>query len=164
MATFKTPPTPESAFNRMADLCARSEQCEADIRQKLYRLGMPSWHVQEVISRLKDERFIDNARFARSFARDKCRFSAWGRNKIRLALMAKRISATDIAEGLAAIDPQDYNEALKRVVISKAKTLEMSGPEERENRIKLFRHILSRGFESELASRAVRTFTSSRNS
>ena len=80
----------------MADLCARSEQCEADIRQKLYRLGLSSGEVQQIVSQLIDEKFIDNARFARSFARDKCRFSCWGRHKIRLALAAKRLSDAEI--------------------------------------------------------------------
>ena len=56
--------TPDAAKLRMADLCARSEQCEADIRQKLYRLGLSSVEVQQIITQLIDEKFIDNARFA----------------------------------------------------------------------------------------------------
>lgn len=148
--------TPEAAKIRMADLCARSEQCEADIRQKLYRLGLSSKEVQQTIEFLIKENFIDNARFACAFARDKCRFSSWGRNKIRLALAAKRISASDISRGLEAIDPADYLEALRRTALAKARGLELNGPDARENRLKLFRHILARGFESDLASKAIR--------
>lgn len=152
---MKTPVTPDAARLRMADLCARSEQCEADIRQKLYRLGLSSAEVQATVSSLIEDRFIDNARFARSFARDKCRFSAWGRNKIRLALAAKRISAQDIAQGLEAIDRKDYLDALKRTAMAKARTLDLKGENAYENKLKLFRHILSRGFESELASKII---------
>lgn len=150
------PITPEAARIRMADLCARSEQCEADIRQKLYRMGLSSSEVQKSIEYLVEGRFIDNARFARAFARDKCRFSSWGRNKIRLGLIAKRISSADIAQGLDAIEEKDYLEALHRTASAKARGMDLKGPDARDNRIKLFRHILSRGFESDLASRAIR--------
>jgi len=148
--------SPEAAQTRMADLCARSEQCEADIRQKLYRLGLSSTEVQNIIEALVRDKFIDNTRFACAFARDKCRFSSWGRNKIRLALIAKRISSSDISHGLDAIDRHDYLEALRRTAVAKARDMDLSGGEGRENRIKLFRHILSRGFESDLASKTVR--------
>jgi recX family len=156
MSPFNKTITPEAARIRMADLCARSEQCEADIRQKLYRLGLASGEVQKIIESLTLESFIDNARFARSFARDKCRFSSWGRNKIRLALAAKRISPQDIAQGLEAIEEKDYLDALRRVAAAKARGLDLTGPDGRENRIKLFRHILSRGFESDLATKAIK--------
>lgn len=156
MSPFNKTITPEVARIRMADLCARSEQCEANIRQKLYRLGLASGEVQKIIESLTLESFIDNARFARSFARDKCRFSSWGRNKIRLALAAKRISPQDIAQGLEAIEEKDYLDALRRVAAAKARGLALTGPDGRENRIKLFRHILSRGFESDLATKAIK--------
>lgn len=154
--------TPEAALIRMADLCARSEQCEADIRQKLYRLGLTSSEVQRVIESLIADRFIDNARFAAAFARDKCRFSAWGRNKIRLALMAKRIKSSDIDDALRSIDEKDYADALRRTAAAKARGMDFSGPDARDNRMRLFRHIISRGFESELASKAVRELTGQR--
>lgn len=152
----KQPVTPEAAKIRMADLCARSEQCEADIRQKLYRLGLSSGEVQRIITELKDENFIDNERYARSFARDKCRFSCWGRYKIRLALAAKRLTPQEIAQGIDAIEPADYLDAIKRTTIAKAKSLDLNGPDAREERMKLFRHLISRGFESDVASKAVK--------
>lgn len=154
-----TPITPEAARLRMADLCARSEQCEADIRQKLYRLGLSSGDVQKTIEFLTEEQFIDNARYAQAFARDKCRFSSWGRNKIRMALAAKRISPALILQALDSIEQKDYLEALKRTAVSKARTLDLNGPEGRENRVKLFRHILSRGFEADLASKIIKQLT-----
>lgn len=152
--TGKTPSI-EKAKVKMADLCARSEQCEADIKQKLYKMGFPSADVHSIIADLVEDGFIDNARYARSYARDKIRFSAWGRNKIRLGLIAKRISQQDISQGLDAIEESDYLQALDRVAKAKSKGMILCGQEGRVNRIKLFRHILSRGFESELASRAI---------
>ncbi len=144
----------------MAALCARSEQCEADIRQKLYRLGLSSAEVQRLIEELTAGRFIDNARFARSFARDKCRFSCWGRNRIRLELKMRRISAPDIEQALEAIDEADYLDAIRRATAAKGRSLDLNGPDARAERLKLFRHLLSRGFESNLASDAIKEFVS----
>lgn len=150
------PISPEAAKIRMADLCARSEQCEADIRQKLYRLGLSSSEVQQIVTQLIESKFIDNERFARSFARDKCRFSCWGRHKIRLALAAKRLTSHEINQGLEAIEEADYLDALKRTAAAKARSLDLNGPNARDERLKLFRHIISRGFESDLASKAIK--------
>lgn len=153
----KEPVTPEAARIRMADLCARSEQCEADIRQKLYRIGMTSSQTAEIIRYLIDHKFINNARFARSFARDKCRFSGWGKYKIQTALIAKRISSKDIAQGIEGIEESDYRDVLRRTALAKARGLDLFGDDARENRMKLYRHIISRGFESNLAAEMVKT-------
>lgn len=150
------PISPEAAVARMAELCARSEQCEADIRQKLYRLGLSPASVQDCIERLVRGRFIDNARFARAFANDKVRFSSWGRNKIRLALIGKRIPSETIREALDSIDEADYLQALKRTIGAKVRSLDLRGPDARNERLKLFRFVLSRGFEPDFASSEIR--------
>lgn len=153
---FKRAITPEAAQIRMADLCARSEQCEYDICQKLFKMGVPNAHISEIITYLIDNKFIDNARFARSFARDKCRFSSWGPYKIRLGLASKRLSPTDISQGLDALEENDVIEAARRVAKAKSRSLDLHGEEAREERLKLYRHILSRGFDSSLASKVAK--------
>lgn len=155
---MKKETTPSEALLKMAALCARSEQCEGDIRQKLYRMGLTPPQVSETVAKLKQQRFVDNARFAGSFARDKCRFASWGRNKIRLALMAKRIEGADIDAALDSIDPADYTAALARVVAAKARSLDLDGPGGYADSLKLFRHAVSRGFEPALASAAIKDF------
>lgn len=149
---IKRPITPGAAKIRMADLCARSEQCEYDIRQKLFKMGIQSDNISDIIAYLTQNKFIDNARFARSFARDKCRFSSWGPYKIRLGLASKRISPTDISQGLDALEENDVIEAARRVAKVKSRSLDLHGEEAREERLKLYRYILSRGFDSSLAS------------
>lgn len=155
---MKKPLSPEAARLRMADLCARSEQCEYDIRTKLTRLGIGGESADSIIDFLRRERFIDDLRFARSFARDKCRFSSWGNAKIRLGLLAKRLPRPAIEEGLEGIERKDYLDALRRVTLAKARQLDFSTETAADSRLKLYRHILSRGFESALASKAVQSY------
>lgn len=149
---FKKPVTPEGAKIRMADLCARSEQCEYDISQKLYRMGIFPNASSEIIDYLKENKFVDNARFARSYALDKCRFSAWGPYKIRQGLAAKRVASSDIASAIESLEEEDVMSAARHVAKAKARTLDLYGEDYRNQRLKLYRHILSRGFDSRIAS------------
>lgn len=155
------PLTKETALLKMASLCARSEQCEYDIARKLRTGRLPIDDIRWVLNELRERRFIDQSRFAGSFARDKVRFAAWGKLKISAALRAKRISESDIATALASVDSDDYEAAAARVAASKANSLDLST---REGRVKLYRHLLSRGFESDVAMRELKNTVRNANS
>ena len=148
----------DQALLRMADLCARSEQCPYDICRKLLLKGMAAADVESVIAELSDRGFLDSARYAGCFARDKVKFAAWGRLKIRAALAAKRIPSAQIAEALASIDDEEYLEALHRAARAKVASLDLSL---RDDRAKLFRHLLSRGFEPDAVTRIVNNLSRS---
>lgn len=144
--------TPQKALEMMAGLCAKSEQCPCDIMMKLRKYGLTEEVADEVLDSLRELKFVDEARYARSFARDKVRFSGWGRNKIRQQLMLKHIPAALIAEGLDAIEPADYKDALIRAAKAKVKSLDLT---EYGDRTKLLKHLMTRGFEAELSMKMV---------
>lgn len=144
--------TPQKALEMMAGLCAKSEQCSYDIMMKLRKYGLTEEDADEVLDSLRELKFVDEARYARSFARDKVRFSGWGRNKIRQQLMLKHIPAALIAEGLDAIEPADYKDALIRAAKAKVKSLDLT---EYGDRTKLLKHLMTRGFEAELSMKMV---------
>ena len=148
----KKPITKEAACLRMADLCARAEHSSHEIREKLRRLGLSTPDIDSIIEYLEQNRYIDNSRFAIAFARDKVRFSGWGKNKIRAALAMKRISSSEIREAIEAIEEEDYNNAINRAATAKAKGLDLN---DYNQKAKLFRHLASRGFESSAISKAI---------
>lgn len=148
----KKTPDADALLKRMAGLCAKSEQCTFDISTKLYKAGLPREKREEIIEYLTANRYLDDQRFARSFASYKVRFSGWGRRKIRAALAAKRINSTFITEALEALDENEYVEVLRRIVENKKKELDTTVYEQRA---KLFRQLLARGFESNLISRMI---------
>ncbi len=145
-------------LSRMASLCARSEQCEADIAAKLHKAGLSRDDADSIMRRLRDDRFLDNRRFARAFASDKSRFAGWGRVRIRMALAMKRIPSDIVAEALDNIDDEEYMEAMRRTARAKTRTLDLSL---RDDRNKLYRHLLSRGYESALAVKVIKELLSS---
>ena len=88
--------TPPEALHRAAALCSSSEHCITDIREKLSRWGIGELDARTIVERLVQERFIDEERYAIAFAKDKFRFSGWGRIKIRYALQQKRIMTSSM--------------------------------------------------------------------
>lgn len=132
---------------RLAGLCARSEQNEFDLRQKIQRAGLSSDDSDEIIDFLKAGGYLDEKRYAKAYANDKVRFSGWGVNKIRRGLMMKRIRPDIVDEAMSGIDRKEYLAALKRAGIAAARETDMLS---REGKAKFYRKILGRGFESEM--------------
>lgn len=75
---------------RLMAECSRREISSGQARQMLIRwLSKDSpptekqeKEIEEIISSLKKDKYIDDARFAKAFTRDKLRFSKWGPEKI----------------------------------------------------------------------------------
>ena len=152
----KKPITSEAACLKMASLCSRSEQCEADILKKLMNLGLSSGDRKEVMEYLKEERYVDNHRFAGSYARDKARFSSWGPLKIKAMLISKRIPSAIITEALRSVESQVWKDGINKLAAAKSKSLDLTGNDGREDRIKLYRYLLGRGYTSAQSIETVR--------
>lgn len=141
----------DEAIIRLETLCAASEQCRADLREKLRR-----WQVDDadrIIDELARRKFVDDARFARAYVRDKYRFARWGRAKIVMGLRAKHIGRDDIDEALSEIDADEYESILATLLRAKVRMARIA--DDYEGRGKLFRFAASRGFESSLVSRLI---------
>ena len=154
MPSPSKPPSAEKELQRLEALCARSEQCESEILGKLRRRGLCASDAARVLESLKSRRFVDNARYASAFVRDKYRFMRWGRRKIAYALSAKGVSQADIE---AAMD--EYRTILAGLISARARVM---GDEAYtyEGRTRLFRMAASRGYEADEIAAMVKKFTS----
>lgn len=150
----KKPITKEAALLKMADLCARGEHCAFEIREKLRKMQLATSDANEIVEYLEENRYIDDSRFARAFARDKVKFSGWGKNKIRMALAMKRIPSAEISSALEEIDPEEYMAVAVNAAKSKARNLDLS---DYNDKGKLYRHLASRGFEGSVISKAIQS-------
>jgi SOS response regulatory protein OraA/RecX len=66
--------------------------------------------------------------------------------KMRAQLQVKHLPSQAIEQALNAIDTEEYNRILNRVMTSKKRTIKSSDPQARE---KLIRFLLQRGFTFE---------------
>ena len=152
--------TPAEALAKAEDLCAASEQCEFDIRTKLARWGIRRADADTIIDTLIDGKFIDDTRYAASYVRDKLNHARWGCRKIMAGLAAKRISRRVASDAIdAEFDEDRYCDTLLRLITAKARGMER--PLSRDDRMRLARFAVSRGFETNLIVEAIRVIASS---
>ena len=140
--------TPKEALLKIRDWCAYQERCQQDVRDKLYEYGLKTDDVENIISQLISENFINEERFAIAFAGGKFRIKKWGRVKIKQELKARRVSDYCIRKGLAIIDGTDYINTLKKVMALKEKSITEKNHLKKKQ--KLVRFALSKGYEQDL--------------
>ncbi len=134
-------------FRRM---CSLREYCTFDLLKKMERMGLDEGEKQSVINTLKEEKFLDDERFAGAFVRDKSRLGGWGTLKIRYALRNKKIQDEIISDALSEISADSENERLNKILSLKAKSIKSDiSFENRLNR--LVRFAVSRGYSYELS-------------
>ena len=150
---------PQAALLRAADICSRAEHCESEIREKLFNWGLEPTHHDQIIDYLFDHKYIDTERFARAFTNDKVRFSGWGRIKIRLALRQKHIPSYAIDQAIEQIDLSTYLSNLNTMILSRSKRYDIDDYEERN---KICRQMMSRGYEPALIIQAINDIRSQR--
>lgn len=155
MMQRRKPISKENATVRLESLCARAEHCTYELMTKLRGWGITGDVAEDIINKLIDNRFVDNLRFARSFVRDRYRFSGYGRRKIAMALATKRIPRDTVEEAMEEIDPEIYFENLRHLVDRKAAALDLSSYDDRN---KLYRYAIGRGYESDLTVRAIKMY------
>ena len=147
--------TAAEALARAAALCDKCEQCSPDIIKKLAAWGISASDSAKLIERLKRTRYLDDMRFAHAYAHDKMAYSGWGRNKIIQGLWAKRLAREYIEASCDELDEDEYNDIALRVVRSKVRSLP-GGLSTYENRMKVMRFGVQRGFEARLVSQIIK--------
>lgn len=129
----------------MQNLCSRREYCTREVVEKIRRAlpdASPA-EVEEMVASLKEDKYLDDLRYASAFARDKSALQGWGPCKIRYFLSSKGIPSEFISEALESIDHEKADLKLRRMLEAKAKTLE-GDP---QKKYKLIKYALSRGYE-----------------
>ena len=138
----------EQAIQRIRHFCAYQERAQQEVRDKLYALGMTKDEVEEIISNLITDNFLNEARFAESFAGGHFRIKAWGKQKIKFALQQKRVSPVNIKKALQSIDELDYKKTLLTLATKKWNSLK--GERGMSRMAKTNSFLNQRGFESTL--------------
>lgn len=144
----------EELLQKAMRACSGREYCISDVTSLLERWGTADTETKEwVLGKLAAEKFIDEHRYSRAFVLDHFRHDHWGRIKISMALKQKRVDPAAMASGLEAIEEEEYNELLNRLLTDQKKRIKA------KNRLdlkgKLLRYALAKGFESHLVYDAI---------
>jgi len=141
-------PLQDKSYFRAAAICSKSEQSSFKTKKNLLKWGLSIEEATPVLEKLKEENFIDESRYTKSFVRDKFKFNKWGKTKIAYRLRLEQISESLIKSSICKIKENDYRNTLLKLIIDKNKSLK--DPDIYKRRAKLFRFAQSKGFESEI--------------
>jgi len=139
----------QHALKLAAGMCSKSDKCKADIIATFRDWELSEEEIDEGISYLIKEKFIDDQRYATHFVHDKFRLNKWGKIKIAYMLRMKRLEEDVIREALNSIPAEDYEQTIRNILTVKNKSVKGSGS--REGKAKLISFAQSRGFAIELA-------------
>ncbi|MBB4080003.1 regulatory protein [Lewinella aquimaris] len=147
--------TAEQALEALQHYCAYQDRCHKEAREKLHELGFYGDPAEEVIVELIHEKYLDEERFARSYARGKFKIKRWGRYKIRAELRQRQLSAYCIKQAMKEIDQNEYYGTLCSE-LERRNGVEKAGQHPYLRRRKLADYMVKRGFESGLVWEAIK--------
>jgi regulatory protein len=140
--------TPAQSWEKIKPYCAYQERCHSEVKEKLYGYGLHRSDVEQLISRLIEDNYLNEERFAISYASGHARIKKWGKIKITHGLRQKGISAFCIKRALQLIDVDEYQLGLQKLAEQKWHLLKKEPVLKR--RFKCRQFLLQRGFESSL--------------
>ena len=108
-----------AALQRITKYCAEAEHCTQDVVRKLHDWGMAEADITGLLEVLYREKFVDDARYAKSYVSEKWKLRQWGKIKIRHQLQEKGIDEAMIDESLSIIPQAGYAAAMEDILNQK---------------------------------------------
>ena len=120
---YKQQLTKEQAHQKAKHYCAYQERCHSEVKEKLYGFGLRKLDVEELMSKLIEEDYLNEERFAVQFAGGRFRLKQWGRVKIKYELKQKQVSEYLIKKAMKTIDEKRLLGHSSKTIWSKNETI-----------------------------------------
>jgi len=133
-------------------LLGRRDYTSEELRRKLTDRGFPAEEIESTLERLRQDGFQDDARAARAYVQTASRVKGRGPLRIRQALKARGLAEDAIAAATADLTAEQVREGIEEILTRKH-ILRPVPPDERQ---RLFRHLLRRGFPADAILEALR--------
>lgn len=141
--------------DKLAKYCAYQDRCQWEVENKLREFNLIPEARDQILIYLIQNKFLNEERFAKSFARGKFYQKNWGKNKIKMELKKRWIPSNLIEIGLKEIDSNDYFETAEKLYQKKVESLQ-SERESFKKKAKIRNYLLQKGFESEIIADLLR--------
>ncbi|MFB0924312.1 MAG: RecX family transcriptional regulator [Vicingaceae bacterium] len=140
----------DRARNKAMRYCSFQERCQLDLTNRFR-----AWNVEEknwdiILDYLIGENFLNETRYVEDFVRGKFKMKKWGINKIKMGLIAKRAFNESQFDKVfkAEIEEEEYLKTISELI--EKKNYLINEPDDFIKRDKLYRYMLSKGYESDL--------------
>ncbi len=140
--------TVKEAAKKLEGYCAYQDRCHKEVISKLKQMGMIPVAIDQIVTQLIQENYLNEERFAKSFARGKFNIKKWGKKRIVTELKQRDISKYNINTALKEINEVDYIKTLD--ALARKRLLQLNESNKLKKRKKLADYLLYRGWESHL--------------
>ena len=140
--------TYQKALEKAMRYCVYQERCILDVENRLLAWGLVKSDWDKLIDTLIEQDFLNESRYIEDYVRGKFVIKKWGRNKIKAGLLQKNIRGSEVDKNLKSIDEEEYKKTIN-YLIEKKKAL-LNQKDDLELRDKLYRYLLSKGYESDI--------------
>jgi regulatory protein len=140
--------TVQEIQSKLEYYCSYQERCYKDVDNKLNSFSLIPEAREKILTYLIENNFINEERFAKSFARGKHNYKNWGKNRIIQELKFRDISQRLIQTALAEIPEDTYLENFNSLAEKHWQSIkERKGPKKSK---KFVDFLLRKGYESNL--------------
>ena len=133
---------------KLEHYCAYQDRCHKEVEEKLSTINLIPEAKEKIILHLIEHNYLNEERFAKSFARGKFKYKNWGKSRIIRELKLRGISEFNIKTALKEIPEEEYIEKFNQISCKKLDTIIESNIFKRKK--KLEDYLLYRGWESHL--------------
>lgn len=128
----------EYLLTKLRGFCAYQERCISEVAAKLKVWKVGPKHAEKILEHLIREDYLNEERFARSFAGGKFRNNHWGKTKIIFELEKRQVPDLIIQIGLEEIDDEEYAETLKELLKRKNRDIRETDTLKRKQKLIAF--------------------------
>lgn len=145
------------AIQKLEYYCSYQERCHQEVEAKLKTLKMTAQETDEIIVHLINHNFLNEERFACSFARGKHNIKHWGKIRIVNELKFRNISKYNIDKALQEISPAVYLENFHELAQRNWESIKETNSNKKKKKFCDF--LLRKGFESHLVFEKMKELT-----
>jgi len=138
----------DDATKKLEYYCSYQERCHAEVVQKLQQLHMIPQAIDTIVVHLIENNFLNEERFARSFARGKHRIKKWGKLRIVNELKFRGISKYNIDSALKEFTTEEYFETFDTLADTTWNSIKESNLLKKKKKFCDF--LIRKGYESNL--------------
>ncbi len=140
----------KGVYLKAASYCAYQERTHEEVRKKLKALYVEDDDCEVIISQLIVDNYLNEQRYAETFAGGKFRIKKWGKRKILFELKKKHLSEYTLRTAFKDIKEDDYQATLTKLARTKLESLFKSESNRLLVKKKLVTYLLQKGYEQEI--------------
>lgn len=149
----------DEALQKLRHYCRYQARCQSEVTSKLFELGVNKLEHKELILQLIEDSYLNDEKYAITYASGKFRIKNWGRKKIRYELREKKLNDELIQKALEQIDEDEYLVTLNKLIFEKYEDLKHEQFPVRKK--KTIDFLTQKGFEFDLIVKSVQVLKES---